>query len=204
MRIKPASHRDLLSTALAPAWMAAAMLTAILLLLAFAVTPAAAADEGDIQRGIDAAAARYQALGEFYQAQSESAIGSIQRGVDAATARYEAMREYYQGQSEIASGSIQRGIDAATARYEAMREYYQAQSATMGDSIQRGIDAGTARYEALAEAHRVRGETELEANPELGAALPSYDLGRFPACVEAEQRMNADPVGVFYRRLQGC
>jgi hypothetical protein len=126
MRIKTASRWNLSLKTLVSVWMLAAMVTAILLLGAFIVSPTAAADDSDLQRGIDAGAARYQALGEYYRAQSETARDGIQRGIDASAARYEAMREYYQAQSATASDSIQRGIDAAAARYEAMREYYLA------------------------------------------------------------------------------
>lgn len=48
--------------------------------------------ENSIQRGIDADAARYTAMGAYYAAKEEA---SVQRGIDADAARYAAMGAYY-------------------------------------------------------------------------------------------------------------
>ncbi|MDH7475004.1 MAG: hypothetical protein QHJ74_13525 [Anaerolineae bacterium] len=76
-------------------------------------------NEDSLQRSIDADAARYTAMAEYYAAKNES----IQRGIDADAARYTAMGAFYAAKEET---SVQRGIDADAARYTAMAEYYAA------------------------------------------------------------------------------
>ncbi len=48
--------------------------------------------ENSVQRGIDASAARYTAMAEYYAAKEED---SVRRGIDADAARYTAMGTYY-------------------------------------------------------------------------------------------------------------
>lgn len=75
------------------------------------------------ERGIDAGAARYQAMASTH----------VQRGIEAGAARYQAMAGRY----------VLAQTDADSARYQAMAERY----------VQRGIEAGASRYQALAAAY---------------------------------------------------
>ena len=78
-------------------WVAAA-LSVILILGTFLSAPRVGASEDPIQRGIDADAARYQALGASYLARAEA--GRL-RGLDAASARWAALStSYAQGSAE--------------------------------------------------------------------------------------------------------
>jgi hypothetical protein len=62
-----------------------------------------------VQRGIEADAARYAAMGNAFQA-------AVLRGIDADAARYAALGSYFT--------AIQRGIEADAARYAALGSYY--------------------------------------------------------------------------------
>jgi len=105
------------------------------------------ASAGGIERGIDAASARWSALGEYYLAKA-----------DADSARWVALGEFYLAKD--------RGIDADSARWVALGEYYTAKAA----AVQRGIDASTARYQAMGRLY----PSDLAANPELSAARRFY------------------------------
>jgi len=104
---KNMSHRSYVSQTTRYAWVAAATLITALILGTFAGIPRVEADSNSIQRGIDADAARYQAMGEFYlakvdddllaanpelmvarrwQAQSFSSLGSCSPAVEATLA----------------------------------------------------------------------------------------------------------------------
>lgn len=93
----------------------------------------------DVQRGIEADAARYTAMAESYAARSESVPPDIM----ADAARYTAMAEYY----KAIAGNITPGIRADAARYTAMAAYYEALQA----GNLRRIEAYAARYNAMAE-----------------------------------------------------
>lgn len=93
-----------------------------------------------IQRGLEADAARYTAMAEFYTAQE----ASIQRGLEADATRYTAMAQYY----ATLNDSIQRSLESDAARYTAMAQYYTEKEA---ERIQRSLEADAARYTAMAE-----------------------------------------------------
>jgi hypothetical protein len=76
-------------------------------------------NEDSLQRSIDASAARYTAMAEYYAAKNDG----LQRSIDASAARYTAMAEYYAAKEE---DRIRRTIEADAARYTAMAEYYAA------------------------------------------------------------------------------
>lgn len=73
------------------------MLIAVLALSAFRWAPSH--EEGVNQRSLDADAARYTAMAEFYNAETSS----IQRGLDADAARYTAMAKYYMSERNSAA-----------------------------------------------------------------------------------------------------
>ena len=89
---KNTSGRSYASQTAQYTWVAAAFFIVTLILGAFAGIPRVEAGSDSIQRGIDADAARYQAMGEFYLAKVQS---DIQRGIDADAARYQAMGKFY-------------------------------------------------------------------------------------------------------------
>jgi hypothetical protein len=76
-------------------------------------------NEDSLQSGIEADAARYTAMAEYYAAKNDG----LQRSIDASAARYTAMAEYYAAKEE---DRIRRSIEADAARYTAMAEYYAA------------------------------------------------------------------------------
>ena len=97
-----------------------------LLLIAMAVSlplsgvPASEAANSAIQRGREAYAARWTAMGEYYEKLEES---QLQRSRAADTARWTAMGEYHQNRAEAENLTRSRTADAA--RWEAMGRYYQ-------------------------------------------------------------------------------
>jgi len=72
--------------------------------------------ESNIQRGINADAARYTALAKYYIDQAES----VRIGIQADAARYTAMAEFY----SVWRDELKLIHDADTARYTAMAKYY--------------------------------------------------------------------------------
>lgn len=103
----------------------------------------ASGSESSIQRGMEADAARYTAMAEYFAAKEAAGI-PVDHTADAA--RYNAMAEYFAAK-DIASIEHSRAADAA--RYSAMAEAYSAQNA----ATQRWIEAYAARCNAMAEAY---------------------------------------------------
>lgn len=181
-------------------WVAAALLIMFLLLGAFAGVARAAADNDGIQRGIEADAARYQAMGAFYQAKAE-------RGLEADAARYQAMGEHYLARAAddgFAAGPALslRLVDAASLRgsYSGDDAYDPATGAHPELSVLLGVPAVSNRgsysgddlYDPAAGSYpepaytdvsrfyaermrvKAREAGELVANPELTTARRSY------------------------------
>ncbi|RME75518.1 MAG: hypothetical protein D6784_07785 [Chloroflexi bacterium] len=92
------------------------------------------------RRALEAEAARYTALAEFYLAKDEA---NSQRAIQADAARYNGLAEFY----ATNSNGLQRGIEASSARYTGLAKHYAAEN----DGLQRGIEASAARYTALAD-----------------------------------------------------
>jgi hypothetical protein len=80
------------------------------------------------ERGRAADAARWAAMGEYYQNRAEAENFTRSRTADAA--RWEAMGRYYQGFGGGASLNLLRSRAADTARWTAMGEYYAQFGAT--------------------------------------------------------------------------
>ena len=118
-----------------------------LLLVAMAVSlplsgvPASEAANSAIQRGREAYAARWTAMGAYYEKLEAS---QLQRSRAADTARWEAMGEYYLNQSRR-----ERSQAADAARWTAMAERYQ--SVAEAQNLQRGRTADAARWTAMAD-----------------------------------------------------
>lgn len=194
-------------------------LVAILVLLTLVALPVWAGDS----KGLDADAARYQAMGAFYLATSEAASSERDRGWE--EARDAAMSAFYLATSEAASSergrgweeardaamgafyqqaAAERGIEAAAARYTAMGAYYQA-------AAERGIDASAARYAAMGAFFlAMAGEDDgLAANPELrvARAWTAQNTQSLGACVRANEArlgMAANPELALVSRVAGC
>jgi hypothetical protein len=80
------------------------------------------------ERGRASDAARWAAMGEYYQNRAEAENFTRSRTADAA--RWEAMGRYYQGFGGGASLNLLRSRAADTARWTAMGEYYAQFGAT--------------------------------------------------------------------------
>ena len=72
--------------------------------------------ESNVQRGINADAARYTALAKYYIDQAES----VRLGIQTDAARYTAMTEFY----SVWRDELRLIHEADTARYTAMAKYY--------------------------------------------------------------------------------
>ena len=81
-------------------------------------SPAVTEDEINVQRGLEASAARYSGLAEYYAPRPNS----LQRGLEASAARYSGLAGYYTARED----SLQRGLEASAARYAGLAEYYGA------------------------------------------------------------------------------
>jgi hypothetical protein len=93
---------------------------------------------------IDAEAARWQALGEFYARQAQESA-RIQRVQEPDTARWVAMGKFY---AKLEAERIQRTQDAETARWQALGESY-AKQAQEAQRIQQVQNADAARWTAM-------------------------------------------------------
>ena len=96
-------------------------------------------NEATIQRGIEADAARYTAMAEYYTAQKES----VALGIQADAARYIAMTGFYPAWRE----SLDRVHETDAARYTAMTTFYTAWM----DGFRQVREADAARYTAMAK-----------------------------------------------------
>jgi hypothetical protein len=146
------SHRSHVAHTIQTKWVTAAILIVTLLLGAFAGIPRVAAASDGIQRGIDADAARYQAMGESYMA--------IQRGIDAGAARYQAMGGSYMAKA---------GDDLLAANPELMfaRRSYGAAASLLATNPE--LMVARQAYKTGALGCAIGGE-DLAANPELAFA----------------------------------
>jgi hypothetical protein len=132
------------------------VLVAVLVLAFLAIAPARSIESSDPgQRALEADAARWTAMGEFYAAQAEAE----QRSMDAYEARNTGLAAHYEAQQErvmnadaarltgLAQYQRLSAMDANTARWVAMGEFYTAQA----EAEQRAIDAYAARLTGQAE-----------------------------------------------------
>lgn len=210
MRTQVMKHRNHLAPASRSGWLAATTLVAVLLSAVFAASPGVTAGTDPVERGIEADAARYRALAEFYQAEAGAAI---QRGIETQSARYQAMGQYYAQQAGAQFYTDVSKFYVERMRAQARQETGQAMSYTdvsrfyaerMRDQAR--LAAALAANPELSLAHRSyrAAADSLALNPELGTARLYYRLGDVVACSTEEDQMVAGPEPVFYRRLQGC
>jgi len=100
-----------------------------------------------LQRSRAAEAARWTAMGEYYEKLNGSQ--RIMRSRTADAARWTAMGDYY----EKEESQIQRSRAVEAARWTAIGEYYKKLEAAQ---IQRSRAADTARWNAMAEYYRLK------------------------------------------------
>lgn len=127
--------------------------------------------ESSVQRSMEADAARYNAMAEYFAAKEVTALqanwiaevaryhakvaaAGLERGRAADATRYHAMAEYFAAKD---AAYIQNSRAADTARYNAMVEAYFAQK----EAAQRGIEADAARYTGMAIAYSAQKEANL-------------------------------------------
>ena len=188
--------------------LAGAILVLFLILAAFLAIQDVGASSDPIQRGVDAASARWQAWGDYYQGQEEAAI---QRGLDAASARYQAL-----GQSYLAeTGDELPYTDVSRFYVERLRAQIQGSSALADSELAANPELVLARRAYRTPASLVAANPELSIarrsysaaanvlalNPELGAARRSYSPA-LSACVADGLEQAADPEFAMLR--QSC
>jgi hypothetical protein len=124
-------------------------LIAVVLVVVAVLTARGAVATSDLVNGgtIDTAAARWQALGEYYVRQAQEAA-RIQRAQAADVARWVAMGKAYS--PAMKAQSAQPAYDAETARWVALGEYYVRQ-ADEAQRTQRARNADAARWTAKGE-----------------------------------------------------
>jgi hypothetical protein len=169
---------------------AAVTLIVALLLLALLGIPRAAADDADVQRGIDAGAARYQAMGQFYAEMAKS----IQRGNDASSNRWAA-----QGSAYAQSFPEQPFPELTTPRvpYTDASKFYveRVRAEIRGAVAEQGLESELAANPELLLARRTYvAQYELAANPELILARAAYVVQ------SAQSELAANPELILARR----
>jgi hypothetical protein len=139
----------------------AAVLLVALLLGALVFATISSAEEDGIQRGIEADAARYTALGNYYQEDG------IQRGIESDAARYTALGRYYADQ--FGSATL-----AANPELMIARRYISTAALTAGDSLLAANPELMAARRYISTAALAASDARLAANPEL-ISLTRYD-----------------------------
>jgi hypothetical protein len=91
-----------------------------LVLIIFVATFPGVKGASSVPRALEAEAARYQALAEFYTAQDEA---KGQRALEAESARYTGLAAAFTAERET---NVQRGIEAEAARYTGLAGFYTA------------------------------------------------------------------------------
>jgi hypothetical protein len=110
-----------------------------------------------MQKNWTADAARWAAMGEYYQNRAEAENLTRSRTADAA--RWEAMGRYYQQFGGGASLNLLRSRAADTARWTAMAEFYQKPAKAEAQNLARARAADAARWTAMGEYYAQFGAT---------------------------------------------
>ena len=110
-----------------------------------------------MQKSWTADAARWTAMGEYYQNRAEAENRTRSRAAD--TARWEAMARYYQQFGGGASLNLLRSRAADTARWTAIAEYYQKLAKADAQNLARARAADAARWTAMGEYYAQFGTT---------------------------------------------
>ncbi len=109
------------------------------------------------ERGRAADAARWTAMGAYYQNQVEAE--NLKRSHTADAARWEAMGRYYQQFGGGASLDKLRSRAADTSRWTAMAEFYQKQAEAAAQNQARTRAADAIRWTAMGEYYAQFGAT---------------------------------------------
>ena len=203
MRNKNLSPQHLVPQTVKYAWVAAATLIVALVLGAFAGIPPVAAGSDSI----DADAARYQAMGEYYLAAGR------ERAIDADSARWAALSSSY----AQASGALSY---TDVSRFYAERMRAQASQGSASGALpytdvsrfyaermraQASQGSALAANPELLSARRSYGAAVnmLAANPELMIAHRSYERGSV-GCSPSDDSVAANPVLAYFRQATAC
>jgi hypothetical protein len=212
MRTKYTSRRSDAAQATKYTWLAAVTVIAALILGAFIVAPpvlaAKVAVDGGVQKGIDADAARYQALGEA------TLSAAILRGIDADSARYQGIGESF---------LVKAGDDVLAANPELISARIFNPSQYAGSSLfALNPELMVARSAYSAPASLLASNPELmvarsaysapasllASNPELMVARSAYstpDEGTMACSLEkGDATLAANPELVLLAWSQGC
>jgi hypothetical protein len=184
MKNRNRSYQDRTARTARFAWVAAATLIAALILGSVAGVPIAAANSDGVARGLDAAAARYQAQGAYYSALA-----------DADTARWVALGAFY----------AQSSTD--TPYTDVSRFYVERMRAQARMQAQAGQGGDLALSPELAFARRSYRSTggELAVNPELRLARAGYRAGvGLLACSRSDADLSANPELSAFGRNRHC
>jgi hypothetical protein len=100
---------------------ALALAAAVVLLVMPAVEPSVPVRTADLERGVAASSARYQALARYYGAKT----ANLERSAAASAARWNGLAATYAADRE-------RAAAASSARYQALADWY-AKQATSGE-----------------------------------------------------------------------
>ena len=130
----------------------ALMLVVTLTVREAVATSAVLSEVQKAERAQAADAARWTAMGEYYQGFD---VARRERSLAAETARWTAIGAYY---SDLAEAQLQLSRAADAARWTAMSEYYKHQKANL--SLGRGRAADAARWTAMAEYYKLLDTTK--------------------------------------------
>jgi hypothetical protein len=225
MNTEQASRRFLFLQSSRYVWIAAAILLAALLIGALAVISRLPVDSEGVERGIDASAARYQAMGEYYASLAAARSDSVQRGLDAAAARDQALGQSYSATQDAytevsrfytelmraqaqaaAEPSLEREIRSNSAGWVASGVSAAEGSATLEREI-RSNSAGWVAYGlSAAEESATLPYTDVSlfyAERMRAEAHAAARAAQLPVCL-AEDEIASNPEPESYRRWEGC
>lgn len=92
-------------------------------------TAASSAESFDAEQAADLSAARWQAMGEYYEKQGMLTRDDFDYAgaADVSAARWQAMGKFYEGQGLLTRENFdyEKAADLSAARWQAMGEYYE-------------------------------------------------------------------------------
>jgi len=145
----------------------------------------------------DLSAARWQAMGEFYEEQGMLTRENFdyEQAADFSAARWQAMGEFYEEQGMLTRENFdyEQAADFSAARWQAMGEFYEEQGMLTRDDFdyEKAADLSAARWQAM-------GEYYGEQASGINYAMDTVDLKLFNSAEVSPSIMAAEGAGIVY------
>jgi uncharacterized protein affecting Mg2+/Co2+ transport len=145
----------------------------------------------------DLSAARWQAMGDFYEKQGMLTRDNFDyvSAADLSAARWQAMGDFYEEQGMLTRDNFdyEQAADLSAARWQAMGEFYEEQGMLTRDNFdyEQAADLSAARWQAM-------GEYYVEQASGTNYAMDTVDLKLFNSAQVSPSTMAAEGAGIVY------